>query len=59
MSIFGEVESGQLLATKPALATEHASLRNPQKFQNIHRFAKVLVDTTRGRAKRKGDSQKL
>lgn len=36
-----------------------ASLRNPDKFQNIHLFSKVLVDTLRGRAKTQGDFQKL
>lgn len=36
-----------------------ASLRNPQKFQKMHHFSKVLVDTTEEEQKRKGDFQEL
>lgn len=49
MSIFGEVESGKLLATKPALATEHAQrhLETHRSFRTYSDSLKVLVDTTR------------
>lgn len=45
--------------TCPSYWACSASLRSPQKFQNIHLFSKVLVGTTRGRVKRKGDFQEL
>jgi hypothetical protein len=44
MSIFGEVESGQLLGNKtcPSYWACSVSLRNPHKFQNIHPFSKIF-----------------
>ena len=42
MSIFGEVESGQLLATKPALATEHA-----QRHLETHRSFRKYITSLR------------
>lgn len=55
MSIFGEVESGQLLVTKPALPTEHAqrhlkTYRSSENTSLLEGFSR----NQRGIAKRKG-----